>query len=91
MYKLVASKRFKKDYRKLAKAGLFDTKLINQVIGTLMRGELLAQNFRDHALKGQLNGFRECHIKPDLLLIYRVYNEKSILELIRIGSHSQLF
>lgn len=44
---------------------------------------------RDHALSGSFGGFRECHIKPDLLLIYE--KESGVLRLIRLGSHSELF
>lgn len=54
-------------------------------------GEALEERYRDHALKGEYTSYRECHIKPDLLLIYRV--NEGILELFlaATGSHSDLF
>ena len=55
----------------------------------LSNGIKLDSKFKDHPLKCELKEFRECHIKPDLLLIYRV--RENFLELIDIGSHSELF
>ena len=45
---------------------------------------------RDHALRGEWIGFRDCHVRPDLVLIYRKF-EPALLELTRLGSHSELF
>ncbi|MGL4943837.1 MAG: type II toxin-antitoxin system YafQ family toxin [Thermoguttaceae bacterium] len=50
----------------------------------------LPQSYRDHALTGDWNGYRECHLKPDLLLIYRT-EANDLLRLARLGSHSELF
>jgi len=57
----------------------------------LARGESLDKKYKDHELQGVLKGVRECHIKPDLLLVYKIYAERVFLELIRLGSHSELF
>ena len=46
---------------------------------------------RDHALKGEWLGFRECHITPDWLLVYKIINDELILTLARTGNHSDLF
>lgn len=54
----------------------------------LINGLSLPEKYRDHALKGDLKDFRDCHIKPDLVLIYTVSDE--FVHLIRIGSHSEL-
>ncbi|WP_288758220.1 type II toxin-antitoxin system YafQ family toxin, partial [uncultured Treponema sp.] len=54
-------------------------------------GEKLPERFRDHELAGNLKGNRECHIMPDLLLIYRIFNDILILELVDTGSHADLF
>ena len=59
------------------------------IIDHLAQGAALDPKFRDHALKGGYAGCRECHIKPDLLLIYEQTPEE--LRLIRLGSHSELF
>lgn len=51
---------------------------------------LQPSKYRDHALIGDWSGYRECHLKPDLLLIYKKV-EQSVLQLARLGSHSELF
>lgn len=56
-----------------------------------MAGEKLPIKNRDHALSGNYEGFRECHIMPDWLLIYSLENTLKIVTLIRTGSHSDLF
>lgn len=55
----------------------------------LIHGTPLPESFRDHALGGNWSGFRECHIRPDLLLIYEPDNQ--IVQLVRLGSHAELF
>jgi mRNA interferase YafQ len=59
------------------------------IIERLVAQESLDERFRDHALIGEWKGFRECHVQPDWLLIYRI--EEDELELARTGSHAQLF
>lgn len=60
------------------------------VLDTLVLDQLLAESYRDHALTGEWEGCRECHIKPDLLLIYKKAGHDRLI-LVRIGSHSELF
>lgn len=60
-----------------------------EVIRVLAAGESLPAKHRDHHLKGEWSKYRECHIRPDLLLIYRIEGEKVMLA--RLGSHSDLF
>lgn len=57
----------------------------------LTNEEKLPQNYLDHALTGDFIGFRECHIEPDWLLIYKIENEILTLTLTRTGTHSDLF
>jgi mRNA interferase YafQ len=64
--------------------------LITSVISLLAEDKLLPERSRDHALAGEWRDFRECHLKPDLLLIYRKV-EADVLQLVRLGSHSELF
>ncbi|MFC2304656.1 type II toxin-antitoxin system YafQ family toxin [Cardiobacterium hominis] len=59
------------------------------VIYCLMNGHDIPKKYRDHALSGEWSGFRECHIKPDLLLIYET--DEHTVQLVRLGSHSELF
>ena len=61
------------------------------VLDKLSKGEPLPPHNRDHQLIGPLSDFRECHIEPDWLLIYKVLNDTLVLRLIRTGSHSDLF
>jgi len=64
--------------------------LIN-ILALLAEDVPLSASCRDHALVGNWVGHRECHIKPDLLLIYRLEEDSGVLELVRLGSHSELF
>lgn len=64
--------------------------LLEEVIDTLRQGKALEERFRDHELKGNLKGFRECHIQPDWLLIYLIENDILTLTLVDTGSHSDL-
>ena len=73
MYKIVSTKRFRKDYKKLSKSGHSDVSLLNRVINTLAQGKMLEEKYKDHVLKGSMEGTHECHITPDLLLVYKIY------------------
>jgi len=86
------SSAFKRDYKREAKGKhrrILDTEL-KPVLVALASNQPLEQHYRDHNLSGNWSGYRECHIKPDLLLIYRASND-SLLRLARLDSHSQLF
>ncbi|MCL2230533.1 MAG: type II toxin-antitoxin system YafQ family toxin [Treponema sp.] len=89
-YKLVETSLFKKT-RKLAKRRGFDLSLLYEPITLLAKGESLPSKYRDHQLKGRLSAFRECHIKGDWLLIYRIIEDKLILSLHGTGTHADLF
>lgn len=80
------SSAFKRDFKK---HGEIDAGLI-QVLYKLLNDEVLPEKYRDHGLTGDWVGYRECHVKPDLLLIYK-YTEENELRLARFGSHSELF
>ena len=86
------SGQFKRDYKLALKSGL-DPKKLEEVITLLCAETPLPERYRDHALVNSRNykDMRECHIQPDWLLIYKVVRETLILELIRTGSHSDLF
>lgn len=79
--------RFKRDYKLAIKRHL-DIRLLDDIIGKLSRREQLPEKNHDHPLHNNLEGFRECHITPDWLLIYRVFEEKLVLSLTRTGTHS---
>lgn len=64
--------------------------LLAEIAGHLAEGLSIPEKHRDHSLGGNWKGHRECHLKPDLLLIYKLPDEKT-LRLVRMGSHSELF
>lgn len=64
--------------------------LLPQIVDLLASSKSLAEKHRDHVLGGNWKGHRECHLKPDLLLIYKLPDENT-LRLTRMGSHSELF
>lgn len=85
------SKRFKRDYKR-EKSGHHSKKLqamLNEVLGILAGNKPFLHRYFDHALSGEWNDHRDCHLKPDLVLIYRKLDDGSI-ELVRLGSHSEL-
>jgi mRNA interferase YafQ len=86
------SKKFKQDYKRLINSG--NQAVINEllkVIEMLANEQALPEKYKDHLLKGNWMGYRECHVKPDLLLIYKLENNELTLTLVRAGSHSDLF
>ena len=87
---IVLSNRFKKDL-KVAKRRGYDLDLLNDIVEMLANREQLPQKNHDHDLSGDFVGFRECHIQPDWLLVYRVEDKELILFLSRTGTHSDLF
>lgn len=89
-YRIVPTKKFQKDLKKVQKQGK-DISLIANVINMLANEETLPEKYKDHQLKGNFVGCRECHITPDWLLIYEYDNEELYLYLTRTGSHSELF
>ena len=82
--------QFKNDY-KLARKRNLKIELLDEIIRKLSRGEVLSQENRDHELSGNWSGYRECHVQPDWLLIYRIEEGLLILTLTRTGTHSDLF
>jgi len=83
--------RFKKDYKREAKGqhrATLDADLL-AVVSLLAADSPLPEKLRDHPLAGEWSDHRDCHVKPDLVLIYRLPDAQS-LELVRLGSHSEL-
>ena len=89
-YTLKPSTKFQKDVKRAKKRG-YDIDLLTDVIKKLANGETLDKKHRDHMLSGEFAGCHECHITPDWLLIYEIFEEKLILYLTRTGTHSDLF
>lgn len=88
-YKLIFSSKFKKKWKKYSRSGRYDFIEVSDILHALSRGSDLDSKYRNHALKGNWVGFKECHIQGDLLLIYRIEDEE--LKLADLGTHSELF
>lgn len=88
--KVVWTSRFKKDY-KLAVKRRLNIKLLDDTIRMLASGKTLPEEYNDHQLTGNLKKYRECHIQPDWLLMYRIEKDILVLSLQRTGTHSDLF
>jgi mRNA interferase YafQ len=91
MYYIVRTKRFDKSLKRINKSGyLGDRKEVEKIIDLLKEGNSLPSKIKDHQLKGVYKNYRECHIRGDLLLIYKKEEKELVLILIDIGSHSHL-
>ncbi|MCL2420406.1 MAG: type II toxin-antitoxin system YafQ family toxin [Defluviitaleaceae bacterium] len=89
-YSIDRTSAYKREYRKMAKRG-YDMAELDYVVTLLATRASLPPKYKDHALAGNWKGFRECHIAPDWLLIYKIEANVLILTLQRTGSHSDLF
>lgn len=90
MLTLETTSNFRRDYKRIKRRGYYLT-LLQGVIDTLLNEQVLAPKFRDHSLSGDYIGFRECHIEPDWLFVYKIDNQKLVLVASRTGTHSDLF
>lgn len=89
------AKAFSKDWERLSRSGRYDMRLLKEVILLLVANDApLGPEWRDHALKGQWEGARECHIGGEFLLIYEVDDtagKAGTVNFLRAGTHSELF
>lgn len=92
IYKGVPSKKFRKAWKKLLKSGRKDEiELTMLIVDNLSKSIALDLKYKDHALKGNMQEFRECHISGNFLLIYYTDEVNKELHLVDLGSHSELF
>jgi mRNA interferase YafQ len=89
MREIIWSNQFQRDLKKLAKSGRYKVDELIRLVETLANDLPLETKPKDHPLLGQWQHYRECHIKPDWLLIYKLETGRLILA--RTGSHSELF
>jgi mRNA interferase YafQ len=89
-YEILSTGRFKKDLKAIMKRG-YNIQLLQDVVFLLSFGTPLPEKNIDHILTGDWIGYRECHITPDWLLIYKIDNDVLVLTLTRTGTHSDLF
>lgn len=81
---------FKRDFKRIIKRGL-NPQLLEEVITLLAEEQKLPPKYKDHVLSGVYSGYRECHIQPDWLLIYKIKADVLVLLLTRTGTYSDLF
>lgn len=89
-YEVKFTSAMKKDMKKVVKRH-YDLTLFAEIVEKIANGIPLEEKYKDHELEGNWAGHRECHIKPDWLLIYQIKNDVLVLELSRTGTHSDLF
>lgn len=90
MMTLETTSQFRKDYKRAKRRG-YNLAALKEVLDTLILGEPLDARYRDHALTGDMARYRECHIQPDWLLIYRKEADRLVLVAHRTGTHADLF
>lgn len=91
MYQILYTNNFKKNLKKLLKSGNFPREKIENIIDVLSGGEILEPSLNNHKLHGKYIGMYECHIRPDVLLIYEKDNKEKVIILVDMGSHAELF
>ncbi|MDR2561754.1 MAG: type II toxin-antitoxin system YafQ family toxin [Holophagales bacterium] len=90
MLNLVLTQKMKRDAKRMEKRGQ-DMSKLKEVLGLLISGKPLPPKYKDHPLRGPLQGFRECHIESDWLLVYRIIKDELLLLATATGTHSDLF
>jgi mRNA interferase YafQ len=90
MRQVLETKQYKKSFQRFMKSGFFDVEETENIIRIIALGLPLPLRQRNHKLIGNMKGRYECHIKPDLLLVYEL-DKEDMLILIDIGSHAEIF
>lgn len=94
MYTIILSSQYKKSLKRISRHKRhkdFDRLKLETPVHLLNRGNSLDRKYRNHELKGEFAGVRECHIQNDILLLYRKENDILVLVLVDIGTHASLF
>ena len=89
-YTVIYTRRFKRTLKRVRRAPGFRAERLKQVIAMLAADARLPAVYKDHKLRGRLKEFRECHLAPDILLIYQKDDDALVLVLVAIGSHAHL-
>ena len=85
------SRRFKKDFKAAIKADPTVADELRAVLDIILSGRSLPLKYRQHKLSGEFSECSECHLRPDLLLVYKINKDELRLLLLRLGSHSRIF
>ena len=89
MRKIEKATKFKADYKREIRTDAALMDLLKPILESLVNDQPLLEKYRDHGLNGRWKGYRDCHVKPDLVLIYKKHQD--LLSLVRLGSHAELF
>lgn len=90
-YTIKETKRYRKAYKRVRQKLGFKREKLIAIIETLAQGKALPAVCKDHQLTGDMQQYRECHVQPDVLLMYQKFDEMLVLVLVKIGSHPELF
>jgi mRNA interferase YafQ len=90
VFAVVYSNKMKRDVKRVAKRGK-DLSKLAMVLNLLASGAQMPEEYQDHPLKGDMRGYRECHIEPNWLLIYQIFEDRLVLVASGTGTHSDLF
>jgi mRNA interferase YafQ len=90
-YEVVRTRRFKTAFKRVRRLPGFKQEVFEEVVETLASGKKLKKERRDHQLLGNLKDFRECHLAPEILLMYQIDDGILVLTLVSVGNHAQLF
>ena len=91
MYSITHSKKFRRDAKKIKSNPAFNLGEFDYLVDKLSKGSALDQKYDNHELKGEFSHYFECHLRPDILLIYKIDGDNKIIYLHRLGSHAELF
>ena len=90
-YEIVKTRRFKTAFKRVRQLEGFNQDVFAETVHMLAEGKKLPKERKDHRLAGNLKDFRECHLAPDILLVYQIDDGILVLTLVNIGNHAQLF
>jgi len=90
-YLIRESKQYRKAFKRISKSGRFDREKLEYIIDIIAGGKNLHEKYKDHQLSSYMKDSRECHVAPNLLLIYRIIDKELVLILLDLGSHPDLF
>lgn len=89
-YRIVTTRLYERNYARLVRRQ-YDMSLLDAVVLKLANGETLPPKYKDHALTNNLEGYRDCHIRHDWVLIYKIDHDALVLALVATGTHSDVF
>ncbi|MFA5987293.1 MAG: type II toxin-antitoxin system YafQ family toxin [Candidatus Paceibacterota bacterium] len=90
-FRIVQTSLYRKSYRQVSVRKGFSQLKLDIVVNSLAAGNILPATNKDHQLQGNLRRYRECHVQPDVLLMYEIRDDILVLVLVDIGSHNDLF